>query len=306
MGLPFELDTPTPFTPEDISTWEAWEFKGASGSRTRAVVPCRVVPTGPDETENLPTQECGSCPRSVQYFAGRDRPHRSSTWRDVRHVDCSFPPIAVVGLQGGAGPVGACRVGREPEGGKFVVLWRYPTPVHNPESWGKRILDTLRRTNVTPQGCPLAAYTPKMPSGVYLSPTSVNDAIAAAFPRAATVACVEIESTTALVKRDIDPLEHRPGGFVSGPSQFALADSALWYLTFGVIDRIELMALTSQLDITFLRPAIGLTLWARAELLSAGTRTIVGSVKLWCDEQADRPCSVAKGAYVLPREGPTT
>ena len=95
----------------------------------------------------------------------------------------------------------------------------------------------------------------------------------------------------------------RPGGFVSGPTQFGMADAALWYLVFGVLDRIELMALTSDLDITFLRPASGRELWARADLLSAGSRKIVGSVKVWCDDRIDAPSAVAKGTYVLPRPG---
>ena len=133
-----------------------------------------------------------------------------------------------------------------------------------------------------------------------VSPEQINTEIAAAFPHASSVECIELGPTFALVRRSINQLEYRPGGFVSGPTQFALADSALWYLTFGVIDRIELMALTSDLDISFVRPATGETLWARAELLSAGSRKILGSVKLWCDDQTDRPCSVAKGTYVLP------
>lgn len=104
----------------------------------------------------------------------------------------------------------------------------------------------------------------------------------------------------ALVRRDIDPAAARPGGLVSGPAQFAMADAALWYLSFGVLDRIELMALTSDMDISFLRPASGEVLWARAELLSAGSRKIVGAVRVWCDDREAAPCAVAKGTYVLP------
>ena len=93
----------------------------------------------------------------------------------------------------------------------------------------------------------------------------------------------------------------RYGANVSGPTQVGLADAALWYLVFGAIGRVEPMALTSELSIRFLRPAQGATLWARSTLESAGRRSIVGSVRVWCDDADDKPSSVAQGTYVLPR-----
>ena len=134
-----------------------------------------------------------------------------------------------------------------------------------------------------------------------LTPKEVNEAVAAAFSSANGAQCIEVSPRHALLRGPIDESAGRPGGFVSGPTQFAVADAALWYLTFGVIDRIELMALTSDMNITYLRPASGKTLWARADLLSAGTRKIVGSVRVWCDDRFNKPCSVAKGTYVLPQ-----
>ena len=134
-----------------------------------------------------------------------------------------------------------------------------------------------------------------------LDPHQVNEAIDDAFPSAIAVRCVTLAPDHALVRCPIDPEGSRPGGFVPGPTQFALVDTALWYLTFGVVDRVELMALTADVDMTFLRPASGRMLWARADLLSAGSRKVVGTVRVWCDEAEDRPCAVAKGSYALPR-----
>ena len=113
--------------------------------------------------------------------------------------------------------------------------------------------------------------------------------------------CVEVGDRHALARREVDPAALRPGGFVSGPVQFGLADAALWYLVFGAIGRVEPMALTSELSIRFLRPAQGSTMWARATLESAGRRSIVGSVRVWADGAQERPSSVAQGTYVLPR-----
>ena len=92
----------------------------------------------------------------------------------------------------------------------------------------------------------------------------------------------------------------RPGGYISGPTQFAIADGALWYLVFAAIGRVEPMALTSELSIRFLRPAIGAVLWARATQEVAGRRQVVGSVRIWTDDNEQRPCAVAQGTYVLP------
>ena len=138
--------------------------------------------------------------------------------------------------------------------------------------------------------------------GPALTPQHIDEVVAAAFPGSAAGACAEVGPDHALLRRAIDPAGARPGGFVPGPVQFAMVDAALWYLTFGVLDRIELMALTSDVDITFLRPASGEVLWARAELLSAGRRKVVGAVRVWCDDRRATPCAVAKGTYVLPTD----
>lgn len=112
--------------------------------------------------------------------------------------------------------------------------------------------------------------------------------------------CVEIGSSFALARRDISAEDIRPGGYISGPTQFGLADAVLWYLAFGAIGRIEPMALTSELSIRFLRPAQGEVLWARATLEVAGRRNIVGTVHIWCDDREGKPTATAQGTYALP------
>lgn len=162
----------------------------------------------------------------------------------------------------------------------------------------------MRRTvpGVEPTGAVLS-YHPAMANGTHRpTPEEINSAVHAAFPGSEGALCRAAGADFAVVQREIDPTAARPGGLVSGPSQFGLADAALWFLTFGVIGRIELMALTSDMDITFLRPASGELISARADLLSAGSRKVVGAVRVWCDDREDAPCSVAKGTYVLPRQ----
>jgi uncharacterized protein (TIGR00369 family) len=104
------------------------------------------------------------------------------------------------------------------------------------------------------------------------------------------------------VARMIEGSEHiRPGGIISGPSVFALADGALAYACYTKIG-LEPMALTSEMSIRYLRPAIGSQLRARAEVLSVGRRNVVGSVVLWTDSP-ERPVAVAQGTYVRPQDG---
>ncbi|MFM8380455.1 MAG: PaaI family thioesterase, partial [Actinomycetota bacterium] len=63
---------------------------------------------------------------------------------------------------------------------------------------------------------------------------------------------------------------------------------------------MEPMTLTSEMSIRFLRPARGEVIRARAVLNSLGSRSIVGSVVAWTDDEAT-PVAVAQGTYARPR-----
>jgi acyl-coenzyme A thioesterase PaaI-like protein len=132
---------------------------------------------------------------------------------------------------------------------------------------------------------------------------AVNEMVTRAFP-GSTHLCHELGPDFALARHEVTAGELRPGGFISGPTQFGLADAALWYLVFGAIGRIEPMALTSELSIRYLRPAQGQVLWARATLESAGRRNVVGTVRVWADDREDRPTATAQGTYALPLAPP--
>lgn len=131
------------------------------------------------------------------------------------------------------------------------------------------------------------------------SAQTVNDMIGELFSGSGNT-CEEIGPDFAVARREVTEAELRPGGFVSGPTQFGLADAALWYLVFGARGRIEPMALTSELSIRYLRPAQGSVLWARATLEVAGRRNVVGTVQVWCDDRPHKPTATAQGTYALP------
>ncbi len=133
-----------------------------------------------------------------------------------------------------------------------------------------------------------------------VTPDSVNAFAHEQWPSNPNLAhCLEVSGRHAVVHVPVLPETLRPGGFVSGPTQFAAADVALWYACFGAIG-LEAMALTSELSIRFLRPAIGDSLHARADLSSVGGRRLAGSVTVWTNDM-DRPTSIAQGTYMAPR-----
>lgn len=112
--------------------------------------------------------------------------------------------------------------------------------------------------------------------------------------------CLELGPDSALGGLDVDPADIRPGGYVSGPTQFALADATLWYMAFVGIGRIEPMALTSDASIRFLRPAVGEALRCRATIESVSRRNVVGTFHVWCEGRPDKITATGQGTYALP------
>lgn len=132
-----------------------------------------------------------------------------------------------------------------------------------------------------------------------LTVAAVNEMVRTVFPGTDNY-CVELGDDYAVAGFDVTETSIRPGGFISGPTQFGLADCALWFLAFVAIGRIEPMTLTSELSIRFLRPATGAVMFAKATLDAVSRRSVVGTVNMWCDDDVARITSVAQGTYALP------
>lgn len=132
-----------------------------------------------------------------------------------------------------------------------------------------------------------------------LTPREVNKFVTRVFPSVGSAyRCDAMEEKTATARWVYDETQLRPGNFISGPVQFGLADLALWYLSFTVLG-LQAMAVTSDIQINFLRPATGGDLIARAELLRAGSTRISGRVMLWIEGLEDKPVAHATGSYAL-------
>lgn len=91
----------------------------------------------------------------------------------------------------------------------------------------------------------------------------------------------------------------RPGGTVSGPSIFALADVAMYLAILSRIGPVAL-AVTTNCSIDFMRkPAAGRDLVAHARVLKLGRSLAVGDVLVFSDGVAD-PVARAGLTYSIP------
>ncbi len=88
----------------------------------------------------------------------------------------------------------------------------------------------------------------------------------------------------------------RPGGSIAGPVQFALADVAMYALILAT--RRDEAAVTVDMTINFLRPAMSLPLIAIAMPLRAGRRLFTAEVRI-TEQPTDRVVSHATGTYAL-------
>jgi uncharacterized protein (TIGR00369 family) len=128
---------------------------------------------------------------------------------------------------------------------------------------------------------------------------AINAMVRDGFPGSSN-RCIEIGDGHAVAEYTVQPNDIRPGGFVSGPTQFGVADSAMWFATFVGLGRVEPMALTSELSIRYLRPAQGTVVRCRAVVESVSRRSVVMTAHVWCDDAVDRVTATAQGTYAIP------
>jgi acyl-coenzyme A thioesterase PaaI-like protein len=78
----------------------------------------------------------------------------------------------------------------------------------------------------------------------------------------------------------------RPGGIVSGPTQMGLVDRAAYAVILAHIGPVA-MAVTSNLNMSFLRAVKQQTVWCDAVLLKLGKRLATVDCRLWQDDPAN-------------------
>ncbi|KHA52253.1 PaaI family thioesterase [Sulfitobacter geojensis] len=91
----------------------------------------------------------------------------------------------------------------------------------------------------------------------------------------------------------------RPGGTISGPAMFGLADVAAYVVTLAHIGP-KALAVTTNCSIDFMhKPKAGVPLIAKARLLKLGKQLSVSDVLLF-SEGMDKPVARASLTYAIP------
>ncbi len=111
----------------------------------------------------------------------------------------------------------------------------------------------------------------------------------------------EVRPNQARIRLVTSPQHLRPGGTVSGPAMFALADVSV-YLTVLAMIGPKALAVTTNCSIDFMRkPAAGRDLICECRLLKLGRVLAVGDCLIF-SEGSDTPVARATMTYSIPPE----
>jgi uncharacterized protein (TIGR00369 family) len=123
------------------------------------------------------------------------------------------------------------------------------------------------------------------------------------FPQAAGDFEIEdVQPMGIILRMKVGERHLRPGGTVSGPSMFALADVAVYLAVLAMIGP-QALAVTTNCSVDFMRkPAAGVDLIAECRLLKLGRVLAVGDV-LIRSQGHDAPVARASLTYSIPPTG---
>ena len=124
--------------------------------------------------------------------------------------------------------------------------------------------------------------------------------LATAFPQVADEFVVEeVEPMRITVRLPVSARHLRPGGTVSGPTMFGLADVGVYLAVLSMIGP-QALSVTTNCSIDFMRkPEAGKDLIAKVELLKLGRALAVGDVRIVSDG-SDAVVARANLTYSIP------
>ncbi len=133
-----------------------------------------------------------------------------------------------------------------------------------------------------------------------LSATEVTEFLSQVFPQVKNDFTIEaLEEMRSTVRLNVGDRHLRPGGTVSGPAIFALADVAFYITLLGMIGR-EALTVTTNCAIDFMRkPAANTDLIAESRVLKLGRSLAVGDVLIFSDGMTE-PVARASLTYAIP------
>lgn len=134
--------------------------------------------------------------------------------------------------------------------------------------------------------------------------TELQDFVAREFPQLGNDFVIEdLSETGARVRLQVAERHLRPGGTVSGPSMFALADVGMYLAILAQIGPVAL-AVTTNCSIDFMRkPAADADLICETRLLKLGRVLAVGDALITSDGQAGVVARASLTYSIPPRVG---
>jgi len=141
----------------------------------------------------------------------------------------------------------------------------------------------------------------KKTATIHFTPDEMHAYLSEVFPQSdigETFIVEEIRASGARLRLRYDDRHLRPGGTISGPTMFALADVGLYVAILGRIGRVAL-AVTTNLNINFLKKPPAADLIGEARLLKLGKRLAVGEVSIHSAGEEDLVAH-AVGTYSIP------
>ncbi len=135
-----------------------------------------------------------------------------------------------------------------------------------------------------------------------LSAEQLADFFVEAFPGHdhTTLGFEEIKPGFLRLKQTPETAMLRPGGIVSGPTQMALADRAAYAVILAHIGIVP-MAVTSNLNMSFLRGIAAKPFFADAHLIKLGRRLATVDVRIWQDDPA-KLAAQSTVTYAIPTD----
>ncbi|RCW82142.1 PaaI family thioesterase [Paracoccus lutimaris] len=132
---------------------------------------------------------------------------------------------------------------------------------------------------------------------------TLNGFLDRVFPQISDQVRVESVDAQMLVARlRVDDRHLRPGGTVSGPAMFALADVTIYLAILARIGEVAL-AVTTNASVDFMRkPEAGRDLLAECRILKLGRVLAVGDVLIRSDG-VDQPVARCSMTYSIPPKG---
>lgn len=132
------------------------------------------------------------------------------------------------------------------------------------------------------------------------SPQEMNVFLDEIFPQVkGTFVVEELDESGCVMRMPVTDAHLRPGGTVSGPSMFGLADVSAYVATLGQIGR-EALAVTTNCSLDFMRkPEAGRDMIARATLLKLGKSLSVTDILLYSEGKPE-PVARATMTYSIP------